>query len=174
MENHKLAVENLRKEHEILDSWTVEKQDCLVSIMCITYNHADFIGMAINSFLEQETNFPIEIWIHDDASTDGTRELIEFYQKKYPNIINTVLQSENQYSQGKRASQILKDKCRGKYVAFCEGDDFWCDTTKLQKQVEYLESNPNVVISGHDAFIIDTSGRRIKESKLPDAQKRDY
>lgn len=165
---------HLRTEDEIIESWINGQSDCLVSVKCITFNHVSFIESAIKSFLMQETNFPFEICIHDDASTDGTKEILEDYQSRYSRIIKTILQKENQYSKGRKPGNILSSICRGKYIAVCEGDDFWCDSSKLQKQVDYLESHPDVVISGHDAFIIDETGTRIKDSKLPDAHKKDY
>lgn len=127
-------------------------QQPLVSISCITYNHAPFIRQALNSFLEQKTTFPFEIIIHDDASTDGTREIIEEYAKKYPNIIFPYFQIENQYSKGVRgmSTQYNFPRCRGKYIALCEGDDYWTDKTKLQQQVEYLENNEACAGSFHE------------------------
>ena len=105
----------------------------LVSICCITYNHEKFIKDAIEGFLMQKTDFPIEILIHDDASTDGTTEIIKKYEKEYPDLIHAVYQTENQYSQGKKVFPILANQASGKYIALCEGDDYWTDPLKLQK-----------------------------------------
>jgi glycosyltransferase involved in cell wall biosynthesis len=115
----------------------------LLSICCITYNHEKFIREAVDSFLMQKTNFMIEIIIHDDASTDNTAKIINEYAVKYPNIIKTILQNENQFSQ-KRFSFLsdLFKIAKGKYIALCEGDDYWVDSYKLQKQVDFLEKNP--------------------------------
>jgi glycosyltransferase involved in cell wall biosynthesis len=91
----------------------------------------------------QKTNFPIEVLVHYDASTDGTADIIREYEQKYPDIIKPVYQSENQYSKGVSISQIYNfPRARGKYIAFCEGDDYWIDPYKLQKQVDFLEENP--------------------------------
>lgn len=147
----------------------------LVTIICNTYQHRAFIADAIEGFLIQETTFPVEILIHDDASTDGTTEIIKSYENKYPNLIKPIYQVENQYSQGiKITSNFQLPRAQGKYIAVCEGDDYWTDPTKLQKQVDFLESHPDYVISGHDAFIVDEHGKKINASKLPDIHKRDY
>lgn len=146
----------------------------LVSITCITYNHVNFIRDALEGFLVQETTFPVEILIHDDASTDGTAEIVRDYEARYPQLIKAICQTENQYSKGNRAVQLLRPLQRGRYIAVCEGDDYWTDPEKLEIQVSYLENHPECVISGHDAFIVDEQGSRVSDSKLPDGHKRDY
>ena len=115
----------------------------IVSICCITYNHENYIRDAIEGFLMQKTTFPIEIIIHDDASTDKTAEIVKSYAEKHPDLILPILQAENQYSKGIPISTYAYPKARGKYIAFCEGDDYWTDPYKLQKQVDFLESNPD-------------------------------
>jgi glycosyltransferase involved in cell wall biosynthesis len=115
----------------------------MVSIACITYNHEKYIRDAIEGFLIQKTDFPIEIIIHDDASTDGTANIIREYGNKYPDLIKPIYQKINQYSLGIKVSPtFVWPKCRGKYTAICEGDDYWTDPYKLQKQVDYLENHP--------------------------------
>lgn len=165
---------SVRSESDIIKSWNGDISRPLVSIRCAAFNHRDFIETTIKGFLIQETDFPIEIWIHDDASTDGTKEVIEAYRNEYPRIIKTVFQAENQYSKGNKPGKLLIDKCEGKYIAVCEGDDFWVDPTKLQTQVDFLESNPDYVISGHDAIVVDEKNRIVKNSKLANQHKRDY
>lgn len=165
----------LRSEEEIIAYWTRGDVDSpLLSIRCSTYNHALYIEEAIQGFLIQETDFPIEIWIHDDASTDGTAEIVKRYQSAYPRIIKCVLQTENQYSKGNKPGSFLRPLCKGKYMAVCEGDDYWLDKNKLQKQVDYLEEHPECVISCHNAIIIDQFGSVVSLSKLPEQCKRDY
>lgn len=129
----------------------------LVSVCCITYNHEKFIADAINGFLMQKTNFPFEIIIHDDASTDSTREIISNYQLENPGLIKTIFQKENQYSQGKHVFPIAFQAARGKYIALCEGDDYWIDPDKLQKQVDFLESKPDYAICFHNNFILNVN-----------------
>jgi glycosyltransferase involved in cell wall biosynthesis len=162
-----------RTEHKIMKTWG-QCGPPVVSVWCITYNHKDYIGEAIDGFLMQETNFPIEIWIHDDASTDGTREIVERYQLSYPRIIKTILQTKNQYSAGKKPSSFLHGTSSAKYIAFCEGDDYWTDPTKIQKQVDFLESHPEYVISGHDASIINQHGKVTTKSRMLDDVRKDY
>lgn len=114
----------------------------LVSISCITYNHSKFIRKCLDGFLMQKTNFSFEILIHDDASTDGTQDIISEYQKSYPKIIKPIFQKENQYSKGVSISATFNwPRVKGKYIAMCEGDDYWTDPVKLQKQVDFLETN---------------------------------
>lgn len=140
----------------------------LVSINCITYNHEKYISKAIESFINQKTNFEYEILIHDDASTDRTAEIIRKYEKKYPQIIKPIYQVENQYSKGKRASLINESRAIGKYIAICEGDDYWKDPYKLQKQVDYMEANPNCTLCFHNAEIIDDKGTYLNMRLISD------
>lgn len=147
--------DTLRTEDEIIATWKGDISKPLVSVRCITYNHAPYIEDAIKGFLIQETDFPIEVWIHDDASTDGTREIVESYQKRYPRIIKTILQDENQYSKGIRPGSFINPHCSGKYYASCEGDDFWHESNKLSLQVKALELYNNVDVCIHSAFRYD-------------------
>jgi glycosyltransferase involved in cell wall biosynthesis len=125
----------------------------LVNICCNTYNHAHFIKDAIEGFLIQKTDFPFRIIIHDDASTDGTDRIIRENEVKYPDLIFPIYQKENQYSKGNRRilTKFVFPKSTGKYIAFCEGDDYWTDPYKLQKQVDFLESHPDYSLSFHAA-----------------------
>lgn len=131
----------------------------LVSISCIAYNHEKYIRDAIEGFLMQKTTFPFEILIHDDASTDSTAEIIREYEKKHPNLIFPVYQTENQYSKGVMISPKFNwPRARGKYIALCEGDDYWTDRNKLQKQVDFLEEN--------EEYALCVSGFKRLESDL--------
>lgn len=128
----------------------------LVSIVCITYNHASYIRKTLDSFLAQKTSFDYEIIIHDDASTDGTTDIIEEYVQKYPEIIIPIFQTENQYSKGiPITSNVVIRHTRGKYIAFCEGDDFWIDENKLEKQVQFLECNLEYIACVHRYIVVD-------------------
>ena len=129
-----------------MQSW-VEGNQPIVSICCATYNHVDFIEEAIRSFLAQKTNFPFEIIIRDDASTDGTTDIICDYAQKYPNIIRLVLNKENQFKNGVRPNHVWPSLVQGEFCAICEGDDFWISPTKLQRQVELLRKHPGAVMA---------------------------
>lgn len=135
-------------------------KDPLVSICCITYNHQDYIRDAIKGFLMQETDFPFEIVIHDDASTDATADIIREYERKYPDIIKPIYQTENQYSKGKKATLFGFKAAKGKYIALCEGDDYWIDPLKLQKQITQMEKHPDCYISFHPAIMRWVDGSR--------------
>lgn len=130
------------------------KKDILVSISCITYNHVQYIRQCLDSFLMQKTNFAFEILVHDDCSTDGTTEIIKEYEKKYPNIIKPMYEKENQYQQGKPIGSAIWNypRARGKYIALCEGDDYWIDSFKLQRQVEFMELHPDYSLCFHNYF----------------------
>lgn len=143
----------------------LENQEITVSISCVTYNHAAYIRNAIDGFLMQKTNFPIEVLIHDDASTDGTAGIIKEYEEKYSDLIKPIYQRENQYSQGRTISAVYQfPRARGKYIALCEGDDYWTDPHKLQKQVDFLETNAEYVFTFHDALILNqkTGEKRVR------------
>lgn len=127
--------------------------DPLVSICCLTYNHENFISQTIESFLSQKTSFPVEILIHDDASTDNTQKIVMQFAVKYPDLIRTIFQTENKYSKGERSffGHYILPSVRGKYIALCEGDDYWIDPFKIEKQVIFLENNPDCSICFHPA-----------------------
>ena len=131
----------------------------LVTIRCLTYNHEPYIRQCLEGFVMQKTNFKFEAIVHDDASTDGTAAIIREYAEKYPDIIKPIYESENQYSKKDGSlGRIMDAHTRGKYVAMCEGDDYWTDPLKLQKQVDFLESHPEYVMCSHffQNFIQDT------------------
>ena len=121
-----------------------------VSVCIITYNHEKYIRQCLDGVLMQETDFPIEVLIHDDASTDGTVEILKEYHSRHPNLIRLILQEENQYSKGyDHLSMHLYSQISGEYVAFCEGDDYWTNHHKLHKQIEFLDKNLDISISSH-------------------------
>jgi len=134
----------------------------LVSICCITYNHENYIRDAIEGFLMQKTTFPLEIIIHDDASTDGTAKIIRYYAEQNPDTIKPILQTTNQFSTGtKPLAQIVFPLAKGKYIAICEGDDYWTDPQKLQKQVDFMEENPECSMCFHSVNEIDATSKKI-------------
>ena len=116
----------------------------LVSVCTLAYNHAPYIRECLDGILMQKTNFAFELLIHDDASTDGTADIIREYEAKYPDIVKPIYQTENQYSKGVKVSITYQfPRAKGKYIALCEGDDYWTDPLKLQKQVDFMEANPD-------------------------------
>ena len=142
-------------------------QNILVSISCITFNHSKFINECLNGFLMQQTEFEYEIVIHDDASTDGTKEIIKEYVRRYPNIIFPFYQNENKYSKGIRGIMARYNfpRCRGKFIALCEGDDYWTDPLKLQKQVEFLKENPQFSFCSN--YYYTRMGEKSEKMTLP-------
>ncbi len=130
-----------------------------VSILCITYNHARFIRDALDGFVMQKTNFPFEVLIHDDASTDGTADIIREYATKYPDIIKPILQTENQWSRGISISKVYQwPRIRGEYVAVNEGDDYWTDPYKLQRQVDFMDAHPDYSVCFHPVRVVWDNG----------------
>ena len=129
----------------------------MVSICCVTYNHFEYIKDCIEGFLMQKTNFEFEIIIHDDYSADGTLEILLEYEKKYPKKFKLVLQNENQWSKGVRGifARFTFPMAKGKYIALCEGDDYWTDPLKLQKQVDFLEENEEYAAVFHNSIILN-------------------
>ncbi len=128
----------------------------LVSICCLVYNHEPFLRECFEGFVMQKTTFPIEVLVHDDASTDHSADIIREYTAKYPDIFKPIYQTENQYSKGKGfvGLQLNFERAQGKYIAMCEGDDYWTDPLKLQKQVDFLEKNEDYSFcaTGYDVY----------------------
>lgn len=115
----------------------------MVSIICNAYNHGKYIRDALEGFVMQKTNFAFEVLVHDDASPDNTAQIIREYEEKYPELIKPIYQTENQYSQGVSITRDIQLKrVQGKYIAVCEGDDYWIDPLKLQKQYDFMETHP--------------------------------
>ncbi len=140
----------------------------LVSICCTAYNQEKYIAQTLESFLGQRCHFAYEILVHDDASTDRTPEIIREYAAKHPDVIRPMLQSENQYCKGISIDGTFNfPRARGKYIALCEGDDYWCDPEKLQRQIDHMESNPSCTFSFTNGYVHDESGQRPDRPFLP-------
>jgi acetyltransferase-like isoleucine patch superfamily enzyme len=147
-------------------------EEIKVSVCCVTYNHEEFIRDAIEGFLMQKTDFQIEIIIRDDASTDGTAEIVREYHAAYPDLFRCIYHTQNQYSLGKKAFPEVFALARGKYIAMCEGDDYWTDPLKLQKQVDFLEAHPGCTSCFHDVnYRNDTS--KITTSPFANSVQKD-
>lgn len=135
--------------------------EIMVSVWCLAYNHEKYIRDCLEGFVNQKTNFKFEVIVHDDASTDSTADIIKEYADKYPDIIKPILQKENQYSKGVNIiKEYIKPNLRGKYVAVCEGDDYWCNNTKLQTQVDILENHLEYVACVHQTKVVNCINHR--------------
>ena len=149
-------------------------ENIMVSISCLTYNHENYIADALESFLMQKTNFKFEVLVHDDASTDRTADIIREYQKEYPEIIKPICQKVNQYSQGIKVSNINYARAEGKYYAICEGDDYWIDPDKLQKQVDYMEGHPECSACVHAAYRVSYDKKMLSVHIAPCKMSKNY
>lgn len=130
--------------------------EIMVSVCCLSYNHENYIRQCLDGIVMQQTSFRFEVLVHDDASSDKSQQIILEYAQKYPDIIKPILQKENQFSKGKGIlGPFLCPKCTGKYVAFCECDDYWTDPLKLQKQVDFLETHKEYIFCCHRFSIFE-------------------
>ena len=146
----------------------------LVSVCCLVYNHEPYLRDCLDGFVMQQTNFPIEVLIHDDASTDHSADIIREYTAKYPYLFKPIYQTENQYSKGVDIpTNYLYSRARGKYIAICEGDDYWTDPHKLQIQVDFLETHPEYSMCFHGADIKFESNL-YTQAECKNVQDRDY
>lgn len=145
-------------EKMITECWKKQISTPKISICCITYNHENYIADALDSFLLQKTDFPFEIIIRDDASTDNTAEIIKTYEKKFPNIIKPIYETINGFSRGIRPLPATFEYAKGEYIAVCEGDDMWNDPLKLQKQIDFLDANQEYVITYHNIVGLNEEG----------------
>ncbi|TFE01708.1 glycosyltransferase family 2 protein [Jeotgalibacillus salarius] len=148
------------------------KENIEVSIVCETYNHEKFVKDAMEGFLMQQTEFNYEILIHDDASTDGTQAILLEYATRYPDKIKLLFQHKNQYSKGVKVDHLNRDRAVGKYIAMCEGDDYWTDPNKLQKQYVFMEKNPDCSLHVHGTYRVDEEKVMLPVHVLPSRKDR--
>lgn len=140
----------------------MKNDNILVSVVCDVYNHEPYLRQCFDGFVMQKTNFKFEVLVHDDASTDKSAEIIIEYTNKYPDIFKPIIQKENQYSKGVGIWKIYQfPRVKGKYVAFCEGDDYWIDPLKLQKQVTAIESDSKNTMVYTAFSTVDETGNSI-------------
>lgn len=131
-------------------------EDPIITICCLTYNHEEYLAKTLAGFCNQETEYSYEILIHDDCSTDGTIEMLKAFEKENPGRVKVIYEDVNQFSRGVNiAYQIMAKYVRCKYVAVCEGDDWWTDPHKLQKQVSFMEKHPECVLTVHNGSKLD-------------------
>jgi glycosyltransferase involved in cell wall biosynthesis len=158
-----------RSEADVVARWRDGQP--VVSVLCPTYQHVGFIEDALRGFLGQDTDFPFEVLVRDDASTDGTAEVVADYAARYPTVVRAVLEPTNRYAEI-GASRVLVPMARGSFLAWCEGDDYWVDPDKLAIQVATLQERPDAAASFHDAVII-MDGRVMTPSQLGPDGRRD-
>jgi len=146
------------------------EREIKVSVFCTAYNHEEYIREALDSFVNQKTDFAFEVLVNDDCSTDGTAAIIEDYARRYPDIIRPFIQKENLFCKGVAYlySTVFFPNARGKYVAYCEGDDKWCDDTKLQQQVDFLDSHPEYSGCVHNTMLHYCGGETKDVQLVPD------
>lgn len=152
---------------EMGENMNQSSREIMVSICCITYNQESYIRDCLEGFLNQKTDFLYEVLIHDDASSDRTGDIIREYAGRYPNVIKPIIQIENQYSSGLTnvSGTFNFPRASGRYIAMCEGDDYWTDENKLQIQVDYMESNPECSLCFHSAKV-EVAERAFTEHKM--------
>ena len=161
-----------KNETDIMKSWTYS-EPFLLTVVVISFNHENYIAHALDGILMQETDFPFEIIVHDDCSTDNTVKILEEYAKKYPTIIRLILQKENQHSKGIKPTAAPFEKAVGKYIAICEGDDYWIDPFKLQIQLDEMRKIENCQMSFHSTIDVweDKSKKDEITTKQADGNK---
>ena len=162
-------------QEEIMQNWSVDNCDTpLLTVSCTAYNQESYIAQTLDGFLMQKTNFPFEVIVHDDASIDKTSTIIREYEKKFPAIIRPIYETENQYSKNDGSiSKIMVPLYKGKYIAYCEGDDYWIDEKKLQMQVDFLEENLDYGMC-YTNFNIYNQDKKLMEYALFNSGKKVY
>jgi len=167
--------EGFPTEDEVVASWRGDREKPIVTFACLTYRHAAFVVDTFRGFINQRTTFPFEIICFDDCSPDNTRGVIDQFAERYPSIVRTVYPKTNQSSLGsKPIFDFVVPISEGRYLAMCEGDDFWSDPLKIQKQVDFLDNNPAYSIVNHDINTVDVNGNIVDENYLPDFYKKDF
>ena len=150
------------------------ERTCKVTIYCTAFNHEPYIRDALDGFLSQKTDFPFEVLVTDDASTDGTASILREYREKYPDVIRYFHQDKNLFSQGINIYEtVMYPNTRGQYVAYCEGDDYWTDPEKLRRQVSFLDSHPDYSACVHNSVCHFCGGEKPDALLLPSAGDRD-
>ncbi|SKB36743.1 Glycosyltransferase involved in cell wall bisynthesis [Salegentibacter holothuriorum] len=171
---------NLFEKKEVTEYKNKAVHTPLVSICIQTYNQASYIKESLDAILSQKINFSIELLLGDDDSTDGTREICIAYAKKYPEKIRLFFHHRmNNISVSGKPTGIFNSlynifSSRGKFIAYCDGDDLWDDTYKLQKQVDYLRANPNTSFTYHEVKLIDKNGLLISNNSDLKLSERDF
>lgn len=166
--SEQLVMENCPSEADIMASWDPQAEG--VSILCTTFNHARFIGMALASFFSQVSTHPFEVIVRDDASTDGTSCILRDWEQRYPNLLKVIRLTENSYKKGQSPMLATLPHATQPLVAMCEGDDFWVDSNKLQQQAEILQKNPTWSAVTHNHFELEESSGRLMPGRATKAR----
>ena len=149
-----------------------QEEPILVAIRCTVYNHEPYLRDCLEGFVMQKTNFRFVAVVHDDCSTDNSAAIIREYEAKYPDIFRPIYETENQWHKTDgslgRIMNAAIDATGAKYIAFCEGDDYWTDSYKLQKQVDYLENHPECSLCFHGVKIYDENTKTLNPDFLED------
>lgn len=149
------------------------KNDIMLSIYVATYNHENYIARALDSILMQKTKYKFEVLVGEDASTDNTREVLKEYEKKYPGFFTMFYREKNMYHSECNNSVDLMRRCTGKYIIALEGDDFWTDENKLEKQIDFLENHPEYIAVAHNCVVVDEESVPNGE-EYPECKDIDY
>lgn len=145
----------------------------MLSIYVLTYNHEKYIAKALDSILMQKTKYSYEILVGEDCSTDGTRKVLETYEKKYPGKFQMFYREKNMYGQIPSNASDLRSRCKGKYVIALEGDDYWLDEYKLEKQIKFLEEHPEYIGVAHNCTVVDENSEEW-DRKYPECKDEEY
>ena len=146
-----------------------------LQVVVAAYNQASYISATLDSILAQETDHAFQLLVHDDASTDGTREIIEEYAARHPDKFKCILQEENQFQQGRRIAQIVWPHYEAEYIAYLDGDDYWTNPKKLQTQIEFMDRNPKCVISQTLAVFFDNkTGETLEHFEVLEGRQVDF
>lgn len=148
-------------------------KEIMVSVYIVAYNHEKYIGRAIDSVMMQKTEYTYEVLIGDDCSPDGTRDVLREYEKKYPGKLQVIYREKNLHGQRPNNAGDLKLRCKGKYFIGLEGDDYWLDENKIQKQVEYMEKHPEYLAVTHNCIVVDENSQPNGES-YPECKDEEY
>ena len=148
----------------------MESSPILVAVQCLVFNHEPYLRQCLDGFVMQKTNFRFVVIVHDDCSTDGSASIIREYAEKYPNLFHVIIQPQNLYSRGisptREYINPIIEQLKPKYMALCEGDDYWTDPLKLQKQVDILEKDETLMACCTNCSVVDMKGNVLEEKRV--------
>lgn len=162
-----MSVSRLEKPVRISEQVWPDGMAPVVSVLCVTYNHVRFIRDAMEGFLFQETTFPVEIVVHDDASTDGTTDILREYARNHASVVRHVAQPKNLWP-NVRGTELVQRYCRGEFIAMCEGDDYWLTSEKLQRQVDAILRHADVTLCYHSHQLVNKQGVQLPSPMVRD------